>query len=968
MDSEITGLLAEMLNIAPSSITIHDYKGAPLYANQKSFEIHGYTSDEFMALNLFKLDVPRSADLIEERIRIINENGSATFEVEHFKKDGSVIPLEVYVKLVDWKGKTAMLSIATDISERKKSDQLIHESEEKFRTFVESANDIIYQINPQGIFTYVSPNWTEILGYQLNEVIGSNIDEFIHLDDLSSCIDFLNKVLNSGKKQSGVEYRVKHKNGKWRWHSSNATPLKDKEGKFVSLIGVARDITDKMIAQQRLLYSETKYKAAFYTSPDSVNIIKFSGEIIEINEGFTRLTGYTEDEVLGKLSSEINIWAIPEDRLRLNESLSKYGIVENLETIFRTKNGALIPSIMSAKIIEIDNIPHILSVTRDISERKKFEDQIIQKNDEYEALTEELRQTNDELLTAKVRAEENEKRIIFQNHEIELNNNRLESLLKISQYQTNSVQELLDFALHEAIKLTNSKIGYIYFYNEENKQFSLNTWSKDVMKECAVMHPQTIYDLDNTGCWGEAVRQRKPFIINDYQKENTHKKGTPQGHVKLEKFLTIPVFIDSKIVAVAGVANKSQDYDNADIRQLSLLMDSVWKISERIILIKDLTIAKEKAEESDRLKSAFLHNMSHEIRTPMNSIMGFAEILPKYINDKEKTEKFISIINQSCTDLLVIIDDILDVAKIEAGLLKINNERVNILEVLNELELIYNQQKKKLGKQNILLSLSIPDWIAELNITSDKSRLAQIFNNLLNNALKFTMQGKVEFGISRVTENQVEFFVSDTGIGIPESKYEKIFDRFMQVQNDVKLVSAGNGLGLTISKALVNLLGGNIWLQSEVGIGSIFYFTIHTATELEGKKTVIPSLNIPMEASFQNKTILVVEDDEFNRVLLNEILDNIGFNLLFAIKGSEAIRLYLSEKPDLILMDIGLPDMSGYDAIEKILSNNSNAKIIAQTAYASQSDKNKALQSGCIDYISKPLKSDALIDIIKRHI
>jgi len=201
-----------------------------------------------------------------------------------------------------------------------------------------------------------------------------------------------------------------------------------------------------------------------------------------------------------------------------------------------------------------------------------------------------------------------ENKIIQSKEEAELYNERLESLLRVSQFPTNSIQELLDFSLSEVINLTESKIGYIYFYNETTKQFTLNTWSKEVMPNCSVVNPQSVYDLDKTGCWGEAVRQRKPIILNDYQSENPIKKGTPEGHIKLTKFLTIPVIFDDKIVAVAGVANKETNYNNSDVRQLTLLMDNVWKISDRIQLISKLKTAVEKAEESEHKFRSYIEN------------------------------------------------------------------------------------------------------------------------------------------------------------------------------------------------------------------------------------------------------------------------------------------------------------------------------------------------------------------------
>ncbi|MBE2190492.1 MAG: GAF domain-containing protein, partial [Candidatus Kapabacteria bacterium] len=238
-----------------------------------------------------------------------------------------------------------------------------------------------------------------------------------------------------------------------------------------------------------------------------------------------------------------------------------------------------------------------------------------------------------ELILAKERAEKSELSQIVQKEEIALNNERLESLVRISRLQTSSIQELLDFALEEAIKLTKSKIGYIYFYNETTRQFTLNTWSNEVMQECKVMNPQTVYDLDKTGCWGDAVRQKKPVIINNFPEFNALRKATPEGHVQLLKFLTIPVFIDGEIVAVAGVANKDNDYEENDIRHLTLLMDSVWKISERISLINDLKKAKERAEKNEReLKKAqeITHIGSWHLNVATNEVSWSEELYKMY--------------------------------------------------------------------------------------------------------------------------------------------------------------------------------------------------------------------------------------------------------------------------------------------------------------------------------------------------
>jgi signal transduction histidine kinase len=351
------------------------------------------------------------------------------------------------------------------------------------------------------------------------------------------------------------------------------------------------------------------------------------------------------------------------------------------------------------------------------------------------------------------------------------------------------------------------------------------------MQECRVMNPQTIYDLDKTGCWGEAVRQRKPIIINDYQADNSIKKGTPHGHVKLQKFLTIPVFSDSEIVAVAGVANKETDYDNSDVRQLTLLMDSVWKISERILLIKDLTIAKEKAEESDRLKSAFLANMSHEIRTPMNGILGFTDLLLNPDLNSEEKKAFIKIVHQSGQRMLNTVDDIVEISKIEAGLVNVIEKETDINESVEELTRFFQLEAEKKGLSLILGKL-LP--VENKKLMTDQTKLDSILTNLIKNAIKYTDSGIINVGCSQ-KGTEIEFYIKDTGIGIPTHRREAVFNRFEQADIEDKRAFQGSGLGLAISKSYIEMLGGKIWVESEEGKGSTFYFTLPVKSNLEEK-------------------------------------------------------------------------------------------------------------------------------------
>ncbi|PKO99850.1 MAG: hypothetical protein CVU13_04805 [Bacteroidetes bacterium HGW-Bacteroidetes-8] len=554
------------------------------------------------------------------------------------------------------------------------------------------------------------------------------------------------------------------------------------------LIETAINKLEQTELNRSLKESEERFQLLFNEAPLGYQSLDFDGNFLEVNQKWLDTLGYDKSEVIGRWFGD---FLTPEyrDGFRKRFPIFKERGTIHSEFEMTHKNGSILFIAFDGRIGHDLKGEFIQThcILQDITERKQWEHLILKKTEE-----------------------------------IEFNNQRLESLFKISQYQTNSIQELLDFALNEAIKLTNSKIGYIYFYNEVDKHFVLNTWSNDVMQECKVMNPQTIYELDKTGCWGEAVRQRKPIIINDYQADNSFKKGVPEGHVKLVKFLTIPVFSDDKIVAVAGVANKDSDYDNSDVRQLNLLMDSVWKISERILLIKDLTIAKEKAEESDRLKSAFLANMSHEIRTPMNGILGFAELLKVPGLSGEEQLDYIRIIEKSGTHMLKIINDIVDISKIEAGLMKNVIQEFNLNE---QIEYVYNFFKPEAEAKGIKLifgnSLSSKDII----LKSDREKIYAVLSNLVKNAIKYTNEGSIEFGYSKKADN-LEFYVKDTGIGIPKEREEAIFERFIQADIDDINVRQGAGLGLAIAKSYIQMLGGIIWVESEVGVGSTFYFTI----------------------------------------------------------------------------------------------------------------------------------------------
>jgi signal transduction histidine kinase len=553
--------------------------------------------------------------------------------------------------------------------------------------------------------------------------------------------------------------------------------------------------------------------------------------------------------------------------------------------------------------------------------------------------------------------------IVENEDEIALHKLRLECLYKISQYNSKDKEEFLDSVLNEIIEITQSTIGYIYFYNEEKEEFTLNSWSKDVLSECKVIEKQTTYHLEKTGIWGEAVRQRKPIVVNDFIAFNPLKKGTPEGHVSMKSFLTTPVIIDEKIVAVVGVANKQTDYNQSDIKQIQVIMDSAWKIVDREQIIAELIEAKELAEENNALKTAFLANVSHEIRTPMNAILGFSELLNYPEQTNVERAYYTSIIKQSGEQLLRVINDIIDIAKISAKAIKPQIQICDILQILNHsIEIIKQQQFIKLKDR---IEITIHESFPTIEILSDPIRLQQIFTNLISNAVKYTPKGSVEIGSVYTQENEICIYIKDTGIGIPKEFHTKIFELFRQL--NTKNSIEGTGIGLNITQGLVELLGGKIWLESEIGLGTTFFFTIPKKLSEKGivKEEIKESIQVP---NWSDKTIFIAEDELHSFELLEIFLHHTNVQIFHAHDGFELIELCEKIQPDAILLDINMPNMNGKEAVKKLRELHIKVPIIAQTAFTMTEDILFLKSIGCDDHIAKPINKERLFKILSQYL
>lgn len=554
-------------------------------------------------------------------------------------------------------------------------------------------------------------------------------------------------------------------------------------------------------------------------------------------------------------------------------------------------------------------------------------------NEEYETLNEELGSANEELASA--------------NEEIRTFNENLEKRVEI---RTSELKQS-EFFFRESQKA--AKIG------SYKTDFIVGLWeSSEVLDE--------IFGIDKN--YNRSIKGWLDIVYDDEKIELENYLNTEiiEKRLDFNKEYRICRINDKQIRWVLGLGSCKFNENGNIISMIGTVQD----ITDRKLIELELINAKEKAEESDRLKSAFLANLSHEVRTPMNAIIGFSDILSTKKIDDAKQSYFLNIINSSTNQLLTIITDIVNMSKLEVKLEKIIISNFNLNKLMNETFSVMKLDKSK--KENVTFNYENEADTSIFNISSDEIKLKQILINLIKNALKFTENGKVNFGYKIQKNNEIEFFVSDTGCGIEPDKKDLIFERFRQADESIAIKYGGNGLGLAISKGYVELLGGRIWVESTIGIGTTFYFTIpHNSQVSPDTKFYTTNVNDIVENDLKkinNKSILIAEDNTNNIEYLKLALNTFSVNLKFAFNGFEAINICKSEHIDIILMDIQMPEVDGIEATKVIKQFKPKLPIIGISAYCSSIEIQNCIEAGCSGFIAKPYNVKNLLTEISKHL
>jgi two-component system sensor histidine kinase/response regulator len=1104
-----------------------------------------------------------------------------------------------------------LLSVGTDATDRKHAEQALQQSELKFRTIVENANDIIYVHNQDGKFTYLSPNVTTLLGYNAADADGQSFNAFIHPDDQATSGAAFQSILATGIGQQNLELRIRHYDQNWRWFSCNESLIYDTHG-TPSVMGVARDITERKQAEEALRRSELKYRNIFENSQVGIGRTRLQdGLFLEANQRCAEILGFSSaaDLIDKHFTTEFHLDA--NERQKILAQMETYGEIQDYELPMRHRDGSIIWVLLSLRLNPTESCLEF--VMADICDRKRLEEELRQREQEFRALIENAPDTIIRLdrhsrylyINPRIERElgmppaafigktiqemgfpahlivlwqstidlvfQTEKEQSFEFDMTYLGRTTYQSARIVPEFDgTGAVASVLVISrdmtdrkrleedLQQSRQFLNSIIDSIpmpLFAKDINDDFRyalINKNSELVLgfsregaigrsdyelvdrkqadfyrqqDQMAVEHgalleiPEQAIQVGDTTiltrilklplfdpqgnpthllCVCEDITDRKQreealrlivegtasktgddffhtcvrylaevlqvhcAFVTEWSNESHTRvrtlafwmgghfskniefslQGTPcENVVKSKKIYFYPsdvpaLFPDDPYVAILGAESYMGipllDSDGEMLGYLAVTdtkpmstnsgREMILKIFaaragaelERNQAETALMLAKEAAEAANRSKSLFLANMSHELRTPLNAILGFAQLMERdpVLTPRQRTS--LATINRSGEHLLDLINDVLEMSKIEAGRIVLNPTPFDLYWLLQTLREMFQirAEAKQLSLQ-FEREANLPQWIC-----TDEGKLRQVLTNLLSNAVKFTQQGGVvlrvgvrqeagvrsqesgvrsgaieggdssdgevasldvlsaEITLSSIAPIHLYFEVEDTGRGIAPEEMDQLFQPFVQTASGAH-AREGTGLGLTISRQFVRLMGGDIWVTSEVGQGSIFGCEV--LVEGADPAAVVPPqlrrrvMHLAPEQPIYR--VLIVDDRAENRELIAQLLDTVGFVTRTANDGEAAIVQWQTWHPHLIWMDMRMPVMDGYEATRQIRRAQTTrsglqptSKIIALTASAFEEQRTNILAAGCDDWVAKPFKEHEIFEKMAEHL
>jgi PAS domain S-box-containing protein len=769
-------------NASFGGISIHD-QGTILACNKGLSEMTGYSIEELIGMNGLNLI---SAEAVENVINNIKSGYEKAYESVCVRKDQTTFPIRIESRNIPFKGKMVRVTEFRDITEQKRYEKELRESEERFRLLVKNSSDVIVMVNEKGIHQYLSQAIETITGYPADTLLGKSILEAVHPDDIAMSKEVWEKIIKNPDQTVTLQYRHKHKTKEW-------------------------------------IYLEA------------------------IGQSF----------------------------------------------------------------LETPGINAVIASVRDISDRKQ---------------TEKIEQVKYSIARSILNAE--------------------------------NFIHLLEIIRSELGLMFDTTNFFVAMYDAERDMLinTINKDEKEYFEEWPAKESLSGYVVKS----GASVLMKRKEIKEFSVLNNIQLIGVPASC-----WMGVPIKVENAVAGVMAIQSyqDTEAFNKADLTLLEMIAQEVGIFIERQKNIERLVKAKEKAEESDKLKSAFINNISHEIRTPLNGIMGFGQLIAEEDLSAEEKSEYLKTLQHSSNRLMNTVTDFMDMALIASGSLKQNNENILLGSFLNE---VIQKMKPYSERKSLELELvKDSDAAKTIIINSDKELLEKVLLKLIDNAIKFTDTGKVSIGY-HILKNKLEFYVHDTGRGIAEDKLKQIFDMFSQEETALTRGYEGSGLGLSIASGIVIMLKGELKVRSKKGKGSVFSFTIPYVSE-EEKEVATPEATDRITGS-SRPVILVAEDEETNYMLMEVIVKKTGSEYLHALNGEIAVEI-CRHRPDitLVLMDIKMPVMNGIEAAKHIRKFRPDLPIIATTAFAQIGDESRILQSGFDGYYAKPIKPNILKDLIQKY-
>jgi PAS domain S-box-containing protein len=830
------------------------------------------------------------------------------------------------------------VSVASDITVQKELETKLLLTRAQHKALLDNIPHMAWLKDSNGRYISVNESFAKYYKLSIEDIIGKSDFEVFSEERARDFTVRDQEVITTGKQQRIEKHAVR--DSKSVWTETFKTPIFNEQGQILGITGISIDITEQKSLQEELRVNEERFRGLLQFSSDALTMLDKEGTIIFESSLEGKISGFTISELMGTSVFKL---VHPDDLDNFRKAF-----IEATENPCRTtkvefrgvrKGGsfAYIESIF-ANHLENEQIRGIVMNSRDVTRRKIAE------------FKEKKNRDNQAFLSS--------------------------TALDFLSFPTET--NLFPYIGRQLCKISGSTVVIVSSFNESSSCLELVFYSGS--------HPKMQEALDVVGT--SPIGLALPLTPQNYSilTNNSTSLYTIHGGLFEASFGFIP---EEKCKQAEDILGMKMAYGMSLMRLGKLLGSIVLLTSDptfeeekqtietfifqasvalhRRTLELELIKARDKAEESDRIKTTFLANMSHEIRTPMNGILGFAQLLTQPGIDQEELNEYVDAINNNGRLLINLINDIIDISRIESGQVKLACEPTDINKTLDEVWRLLITSTLRAEKPDVQFILKKGLSAEPFFIETDPFRLRQILNNLLGNAIKFTHEGSITLGYRLTEDSMVEFFVKDTGIGIASGKQDAIFERFVQADTSTTRQYGGSGLGLAISRGFVEILGGDMSLTSAPGEGSQFAFTLPFTREHKEEKKIVSQIIKPVSSN--KSAVLIVDDDRFSSKYLDTLLQRKGIETKIAFTAREAFSIVENEDSIcLVLMDIQLPVINGLEATRQIKKMRPELPVIAQTANAYEEDRQRCMEAGCDGFIPKPINVSLLMELLDKFL